>query len=61
VPFVWRPSHERYVDYIGSTSFVAGLSAHERRRLLAQVAEVVPAGTLTVPFATTCWLTRRTS
>ena len=61
VPFVWRPSRERYVDYIGSVSFVAGLEPEERRRLLARVAAVVPEGTLAVPFVTRCWLTERTS
>ena len=61
VPFTWRPDHGTYVDYIGSASFVAGLDPGERARVLAQVAEVVPAGTLEVPFATRCWLTNRRS
>ncbi len=61
VPFVWRPSRERYVDYIGSVSFVAGLASDDRRRLLARVAALVPEGALAVPFATRCWLTDRTS
>ncbi len=60
VPFVWRPSRERYVDYIGSVSFVAGLAPGDRRRLLARIAAVVPEGPLAVPFETRCWLADRT-
>jgi SAM-dependent methyltransferase len=61
VPFVWRPSRARYVDYIGSASFVAALAPEDRRRVLGRVAAVVPEGTLAVPFVTRCWLTDRTS
>ena len=59
VPFRWRPSRERYVDYIGSVSFVAGLAPDDRRRVLARVAAVVPEGPLAVPFVTRCWLAER--
>jgi SAM-dependent methyltransferase len=59
VAFVWEPSHEGYVDYIGSASFVAGLAPEERARLLARVADVVPEGTLSIPFVTRIWLTNR--
>ena len=60
VPFVWRPSRGRFVEYIGSVSFVAGLAPEDRRRLLARVAAVVPEGTLALPFVTRCWLAERT-
>ncbi len=60
VPFVWRPSRDRYVDYVASFSFVAGLPSDARRQLLARVTGVVPEGRLAVPFVTRCWLTDRT-
>lgn len=61
VPFVWRTSRARVVDYIGSASFVAALTPADRRQVLAQVADVVPEGPLAVPFVTRCWLTDRTT
>jgi len=59
VPFVWRPSRARFVDYIASVSFVAALPPDDRRSVLAEVAAVVPEGELAIPFVTRCWLTRR--
>lgn len=60
VPFVWRPSREHYVDYVGSASFVAGLAPEDRSRLLDRVAALVPEAALEVPFVTRCWLAERT-
>jgi len=61
VPFLWRPSQARYVDYIASTSFIAALARGDRHRVLADVAAVVPDGELSIPFVTRCWITDRVS
>jgi hypothetical protein len=59
VPFVWRPSCERHIGYIGSASFVAGLAPQRRDRRLARVGAVVPEGPIELAFAARCWLTER--
>jgi SAM-dependent methyltransferase len=53
--------HEGVVAEAASISYIAAMDAHARATLLAQLAAVVPRGSLDIPYRTDVYLTTRTS
>ena len=51
--------HEGVVAEAASISYIAALNAHDRATLLAQLAAVVPRGSLVVPYLTDVYVTHR--